>query len=311
MNLIDKLKGQDLDVLLNQLLKPRSNKLTFEERSKLYSRVRRLVLAGKEYYGALNIIRELTSQRKQTLEIKKRLAVYDMAVQRMRERNVGLGEALAGAIPESEKNLITAAESGSNIEVGLNAAMMISKLSGDIKKAVMMAVLYPAIIFLVIIGGIAFFGQSVLPEFASFMPVDQWSPMGQKLYHLSTTVHIWAPITLGIIFSAVAAYRWSVHKWVGEKREKVDDAIVFYNINKTIQSSIVLISLSAYLQSGIWRRLSIFRVTEGQSERRWLYRCLMKSPEKILRFIAGQRRKNSRHHWLKSVKRELSEHWKE
>lgn len=257
-------KFEDLESIM-----PKSHKLDFNERTALYDRIKRLTKNGKDYYGSLKTIRSITLQRRQTKGIKKRVVAYDRAISKMEGSRVGIGEAFGDAIPENERNLITAAEAGEHIEVGLDAAMMISKLNGDIRKALGVAMIYPVAIFLIVIGALAFFGQGLLPQFAGFKPIDEWEPLGQKLYYVATTVQYWAPAVFLFFFALVFGFIYTLHRWVGEKREQVDEAVVFYNINKTIQSSIFLISLSAYLRSGI-PFVNAFNKIKKESNSDWI-----------------------------------------
>jgi len=99
---------------------------------------------------------------------------------------VSFSNAIAGWVPDSELNLISAGEDGQGLDKGLGEAIKFSLSGKEIKSAIVGGISYPAILLLVVLGFVSMFSLQMAPAYLGILPLERWPDMGQYLYAVST-----------------------------------------------------------------------------------------------------------------------------
>ena len=163
---------------------------------------------------------------------------------------VSFSNAIAGWVPDSELNLISAGEEGQGLDKGLAEAIKFSMSGKEIKSAIVGGITYPGILLLVVLGFISMFSLQMAPAYLGILPLERWPDMGQYLYAVSTfLVKYW--YFMIIIFVVVGfAIGSTISVWRGSVRE-LADKIPPWSIYKVYHSSSFLIALASMMQSGV------------------------------------------------------------
>lgn len=250
--------------------------LSIDERLAMYDDLRRLVVSEREYYDSLNLLYSLAEKRRRTKSNKRKLMVLDHALGLMKEKEVGIGESIGKFLPGIERNLITATEEGSNIQMGLEYAENIAELNQGIGEDIKKSILPPIVAYLMLLITMGIFGVLVFPEFAKSIPLEDWDVFQQIIYSFSTNVVYWGPGSFIIVTLFSAAFLYFKDKWMGKWRERADAFLSVFKIYRSIVGSTVLISLSAYLRSGHPIDVAIKKLQRDNAENAYIKSSLDK-----------------------------------
>jgi type II secretory pathway component PulF len=163
---------------------------------------------------------------------------------------VSFSNAIAGWVPDSELNLISAGEEGQGLDKGLSEAIKFSLSGKEIKAAVIGGISYPAILLLVVLGFVSMFSLQMAPAYLGILPLERWPDMGQYLYAVSTFLVKYWYVIFGILAVLGVAIGSTISFWRGNVRE-LADKIPPWSVYKVYHSSSFLIALASMMQSGV------------------------------------------------------------
>ncbi len=159
-------------------------------------------------------------------------------------------DALARWAPPGEVMLVRAGERGGSLVEAFENAITTTEATQEMKSTLMKGLSYPILLLVVLAGLIYMFSTMIIPSLVEAQPPEKWPAMGQALYSMSHFVeHFWWTVVLAIAaLSVICAKLMPTH--VGRGRE-VLDKIPPFSFYKAFQSSVLLISISALMRTGV------------------------------------------------------------
>lgn len=156
--------------------------------------------------------------------------------------------AIAFWIPAQESAIIEA--SSSDVAVACQVVTNFAENMTKIKSALIGALTYPIIMLLVLISSLLAFSEFILPLMIKLSPPQNWPPMAQNLYGLTTFIHnnliMLVVLIVGVSFFSV----YSLPRLTFMPIRAVLDKIAPWNIYKPYTATTFLIALSSMLKTG-------------------------------------------------------------
>lgn len=205
-----------------------------------------------------------------------------MAVQQWLERSrkgMNLSEMLEGWVPAREHMLMRAGEESGNVAKAITSIMEVDESAEKMRKAIKGAITYPVFIFLLLAAVMWMFGVSLIEPMRKNAPpavVEQMAGIGA----VADFVRHQGLLTLTIIGGLVAALVFSLPRWRGPFRAKIDmyPPFSWYRI---WQGSAFLLSMSALLTAQVPLRKCFEILLNNASP--WLTERLESARQEILR----------------------------
>lgn len=176
-------------------------------------------------------------------------------------------DAVEGWVPNGEQVLIAAGSKAGKLEEILQQLIDAVKFASEMKKVLLAASVYPALLIGAVAVVLAMFGLRVIPTFARISPPENWTGVAKSLDVMSNVVqHGWW-IGLSLVVAAIVAYKVSVPVFTGKARAFLDQ-FPPYSYHRIQVGSSFLMSLAVLVQTGvnIERALMLLR----RSADRWL-----------------------------------------
>lgn len=177
-------------------------------------------------------------------------AVVIDAWRRNVEEGKNFGVAIQDWVPQNDRVVIEAGEKAGNLSDAIENACMLYEGQKRIKTAVFIGLAYPVVLVALAFGFMAMFGIQVIPAFDQIVPRDRWTGVGASLAVMSDFVTTGLVPTLCTIAALVALMLWSMPRWTGKLRSKVD-RIAPYSIYRLVAGSGFLLSVAALVKAGV------------------------------------------------------------
>jgi len=161
-----------------------------------------------------------------------------------------LGVAIQGWVPETDRVVIEAGEQSGDLPSAVENACYIYESQKKIRGAVIGGIAYPLVLLAMVIAFLFMFGLSVIPNFETVLPKEQWTGQAEQMAMLTGFVQYWLVPLLVAFFLLVCLMIWSMPRWTGNLRIKAD-SIPPYSIYKLVAGSGFLLSLAALNKAGI------------------------------------------------------------
>ena len=206
-----------------------------------------------------------------------------MYLQMLRGLQMGsLSHALAGIASPVEQTLIDATQAAGDASMAEGLVFM----SMTVEKTDMMvstmrkAVVYPLTLLTMFVAMMVGFAVTAVPILAELMPHEKWPLLGRMLYNVSMVITnhgIW----IGLLFVAlIAGFLSAMPRWTGPMRMRLDRYLPF-SIYRDYAASLLLISLSSMMRSGVSLRSALERCMKFSSPwLRWHIRKIMSNLSK-------------------------------
>lgn len=179
---------------------------------------------------------------------------YSAKVYERWEKKVARGEsfstAIAGDMPEMERQLIAAADKNGRLSEGIEEAIRIRKGMNQITRQLRQAFIYPAILVLGATAYFVFMSKQVFPGFVSALPVEKWPHSTLSLKETADFVAGNFVTIYAVVGLAVAVFMWSLPHWKGRIRRGFDKYVP-YSLYRTMFGTVFLLSLAGYVRSGM------------------------------------------------------------
>lgn len=159
-------------------------------------------------------------------------------------------DAIQGTVPPSDYVIIKAGDESGRLDAALADAVYITKARKKMVGAILGGLAYPVLLVNMIVLFFAIFTTSVLPSFEEIMPREQWFGFPAMLADVADMSVTLAPIVAVVVFTYLVASLWSLPRWSGRLRTKME-ILPPWSIYKTLQGSGFLISLAALIKSGV------------------------------------------------------------
>jgi len=169
------------------------------------------------------------------------------------EMNEGkkFSDALRGWATPNEILIISAGEeSGEDVQALGQCVSLMEKLI-EMKKTIIAASIYPAVLMAALFGVIYGFANFMIPILTDFSDPKTWTGSAQNLAGFSGWIAGNILYVLIGLFGLFYGVNKSLGEFTGDIRDKILDKIPPYSIYKEIQSGLFLVSLSTLLKSGV------------------------------------------------------------
>lgn len=220
--------------------------LSSRTRLRLYRKIASLSRTGMPVPRALDAVWQVTS-----LGGKKAGSPLALAVDAWRKKvydGYSFGTALDGWVPVQEWMIIEAG--ASDLGQALEEAASLIESSQR-----MMAAVYTAIGYPVFLGGLLcillwIFSVDAIPAFAEVKPMEKWTGLAAGMGILSNAVRAGLLPFLALFGVFLASVLWSLPKWTGEWRARVD-FLPPWSFYRLVMGTSFLTSLVAFLRAGM------------------------------------------------------------
>ena len=215
------------------------------ERLRFYEKLRQLLQNGVNLDMALSQI--------QKIAVRKKGSVLPKLYSRWRHsisNGMNFGQCLAPYVPSSEAILLeTGANSGKLINAIENAMESIEQQS-KVKKAIIGAAAYPAVLFAMLIAAMVMSAYKVIPTFEEIIPTEDWEGIAYGVAVASGFIRDYG-MMMGIVFGLfIFAIFYSLPRWTGRMRI-VFDKFVPWSMYRILQGSAFLLSVSSLMGAGV------------------------------------------------------------
>jgi len=158
-------------------------------------------------------------------------------------------DAMGDWVPLDERTLISAGGKAGKLEAILLRVIESVKFSAQIKKALLGATLYPAILFVVAMLITVMFGIKIIPVFAEISDPKTWTGIAKSLHILSSVVKGYWWVFVVVVIGVVVAYKLSLPRFTGKARTWLD-RYPPYSYYRLRNGSGFLISLAVLVETG-------------------------------------------------------------
>ena len=167
---------------------------------------------------------------------------------RMMANGVRFERAIAYWVPPQESAIIEA--SSNEVAIACQVVTKFAENMTSIKSALVGALTYPVVMVLVLFGSLLSFSEFVLPLMVKLSPPQNWPPMAQNLYTLTTFIHNnLFSITATLIIVTVLSIS-SLARFTFMPIRDLLDKLPPWNIYKPYTATTFLIALASMLYTG-------------------------------------------------------------
>ena len=193
-----------------------------------------------------------------------------------------LSQALVGVATPSEQTLIDATQGGGDVAMAEGLLFMSEVVDKTDKMVATMrkAVLYPLGLLTMFGFLLALFALKAVPVLAELMPPERWPPSGQVLHAASVLIaNHGFKLAAGFV-GVVGLFVYSLSRWTGRVRG-VADRYLPYSLYRDYAGSMLLISLSSMMRSGVSLRSALERTLKFAAPwTRWHVRRILSNLSK-------------------------------
>lgn len=215
------------------------------QRQRFYIKLVQLLENGVSLDMALSQIQKIASRNKRSALWKLyRRWRNDVA------EGMNFGVCVAPYVPSAEAILLeTGANSGKLVRSLHNAAQAIENQS-KVKKAIIAAGAYPAVLLLMLAAAMVLSAYKVIPTFEQIIPVDQWTGIAYSVAKTSQFIREQGLTIVVTLFSVIFLIGWSMPRWTNHWRQYVDN-IPPWSLYKMWQGSAFLLAVASLMSAGV------------------------------------------------------------
>ncbi|TDY48271.1 hypothetical protein BX592_111206 [Paraburkholderia rhizosphaerae] len=238
----------------------------FQKMRETFYRETRLDVAAK---GLRN--RETLLERLTTLERRhrSRRALVWPAFQDIAKR-MQAGDSFSAAIrsfvPRDEYALFELADASNRADAavrGLELAEMAANAKRVLSGTTSIQMAYPAFLLVYLYAFCMLFGGAIFPQVLDVKPLAQWPTSGQIIYAIDTFCYDYWWLTGSLLIAAVSSYFWTLRRWTGEFRNRIDRAPLMWRNRRDLRAALLIVSLSGLFDSGLTLRAALDRLTRS------------------------------------------------
>lgn len=181
-------------------------------------------------------------------------------------------QAIGDWVPNDERMLIAAGESGGQLETVLILSTEIMEGKSRIKAAIFSGTVYPIVLVCLVFGMLYLFGVKVIPNFSRTVSEDKWTGMAYFMVVLSKFVQNWLWLIGISMVSMFFAFLVSLPRWDGSLRIKLDRYMP-YSLYRLSVGSSWLLAFAALVRAGTQAKLALQSMQKDASP--WLSNRLL------------------------------------
>ncbi len=166
------------------------------------------------------------------------------------ETGASFSDAIKSWVPPSEHMLIAAGDRGEGLIIGLKQATVMSNAASRSKGAVIGGVIFPIVLFSMILLLMIMFQAKMVPIFSQLMPVAQWPSSARLLYNISYFISHYLWLVLICVGGLSFLITSTLGSWTRPPREFFDK-LPPWSIYRTYQASSFLIGLSSLMKASV------------------------------------------------------------
>lgn len=152
-------------------------------------------------------------------------------------------------VPAAEAMLIRSGEKSGSLSDAFRNACVTTEASGRMKETIFAKLSYPAVLFMMLFGLIYMFSTKAIPPLVLVKDPETWPPASKNLYTMSTFVeNYWLAFIVSIVVFVIFVLI-SIPRLTGFSR-RILDRLPPWNIYKTFQSAVFLVSIAAMMRTG-------------------------------------------------------------
>ncbi|MES2204449.1 MAG: type II secretion system F family protein [Pseudomonadota bacterium] len=156
--------------------------------------------------------------------------------------------AIAFWVPSQESAIIEA--SSHDVAIACEVVTKFAENMTSIKSALVGALTYPVVMIFVLIGSLLSFSEFVLPLMVKLSPPENWPPMAQNLYALTTFIHNYLVFIAVTLIAVTVISISSLSRFTFMPIRNVLDKLPPWNIYKPYTATTFLIALASMLKTG-------------------------------------------------------------
>lgn len=216
-----------------------------KERLRFYEKMRQLMINGVNLDMALQQVQKIAARKKGSI-----LPVLYNRWRHNISNGMNFGQCLAPYVPSAEAVLLeTGANSGRLVTAIENAIESIEQ-QGKVKKAIIGAAAYPAVLFAMLIAAMLMSAHKVIPTFEEIIPTEEWQGIAYGVAVASQFIRDHGGL-IGIVFAGlVFLIFYSMPRWTGPMRVSFDK-FVPWSLYRILQGSAFLLSVSSMMGAGV------------------------------------------------------------
>ncbi len=217
-----------------------------EQRQKFYIKLMQLLENGVSLDTALAQIGRIAARNKPRSALPKLYKKWRNNV----AEGMNFGQCVGPYVPSAEAILIeTGANSGKLLKSLHNAADAIEN-QGKIKKAIITAGAYPAVLVAMLVAAMVLSSFKVIPTFEQIIPVDKWEGVAYGVAIAARFIREQGLFILMGVCGVIVTVSMSMPRWTGKARIYAD-RMVPYSMYKMWQGSAFLLSIASLMSAGV------------------------------------------------------------
>ncbi|MFM0082823.1 type II secretion system protein [Paraburkholderia sediminicola] len=235
-------------------------------RESFYRETRLDVVASKGLRNRETLLERLTVLEKRHRGRKAFAWPVFHAIARSMQRGDDFAAAMRPFIPNDEYALLELAAAATHKDAavrGLELAEMAANAKRILSSTTSTQMAYPAFVIVYLYGFCMMFGGEIFPSVLDVKPLDQWLPFGRFLYAVDTFCYQYWWLTGAVAAGAVFGYFWTMRRWTGELRNRLDSAPLMWRNRRDLRAALLIVSLSGLFDSGLTLRAALDRLTKS------------------------------------------------
>lgn len=170
-----------------------------------------------------------------------------------------IGQALRKWVPRDDLMVLEAIENSDDFASNLEEYIEMLEKKEKIRNTILSGLAYPSLLLAAIYGVLIYFGNSILPQIATVLPMDQWSGPARILALMATFSQQYAMTTTIAFLCALGIIFMLLPIWAGAGRSHADRLPIFA-IYRMYTGLSFLMSMSSLIQGGMTQLEAIERL---------------------------------------------------
>lgn len=166
------------------------------------------------------------------------------------ESGRSLSDSLLPWVPASEIMLLKSGEQSGDLAGAFKHVCYATSASSGMLSSIISALAYPFVLLVMLAMIIVLFSFYAVPTLAMIKDPAEWPSASQGLYSLSQFIDQKWWVIISLVFGLGFFYQWSSKNLTGQTRNFLD-RLPPWNIYKSFQSSVFMISVSAMMKAGM------------------------------------------------------------
>lgn len=184
-----------------------------------------------------------------------------------------MSESLDWCITGAERLALDAGEHAGTIPLGLRTAASVAVKNAALVHAIQSRLSAPTFLSAGIIGLLFFIRSETIPVFAQVLPRERWPLIPSILGAMTDFVPVGIPVTLGLVFAYLVAFKISAERWTPDPVRRVFDRFVFpFTVYSNANLAITLAGVSALVNAKVSFGTAIERLRDCSPP--WLWEHL-------------------------------------